>query len=91
MIRLKYASSFAFDSERPRHKVFLAPHQLAGRRVTNGEWRNFIADDGYKTSTLWLSDDFARQSEPEAQGRAHAPDSSTGPLEQRPRQIKPPR
>ena len=48
-------TSFAFDSERPRHKVFLAPHQLAGRRVTNGEWRNFIADDGYKTSTLWLS------------------------------------
>src|SRR5690348_5813465 len=26
---------FAFDSERPRHKVFLAPHALANRRVTN--------------------------------------------------------
>ena len=47
---------FAFDSERPRHKVFLEPHELAGRRVTNGEWREFVRDDGYKTPTLWLSE-----------------------------------
>ena len=46
---------FAFDSERPRHRVFLAPHALANRRVTNGEWREFIADGGYSTPTLWLS------------------------------------
>jgi len=49
-------TGFAFDSERPRHKVFLEPHQLASRRVTNGEWREFMADDGYKTPTLWLSE-----------------------------------
>ena len=48
--------SFAFDSERPRHQVVLAPHEIAGRRVTNGEWREFVADDGYKTPTLWLSE-----------------------------------
>jgi ergothioneine biosynthesis protein EgtB len=47
---------FAFDCERPRHSVYLAPHQLAGRRVTNKEWREFIADGGYRTSTLWLSE-----------------------------------
>jgi ergothioneine biosynthesis protein EgtB len=50
---------FAFDSERPRHRVFLAAHALAGRRVTNGEWREFIKDGGYSTPTLWLSDGWA--------------------------------
>jgi ergothioneine biosynthesis protein EgtB len=50
---------FAFDSERPRHRVFLAGHEIAGRRVTNGEWREFIEDGGYQTPTLWLSDGWA--------------------------------
>ena len=49
-------SGFAFDAERPRHRAFLTPHQLAGRRVTNREWREFIADGGYKTPALWLSE-----------------------------------
>jgi ergothioneine biosynthesis protein EgtB len=47
---------FAFDSERPRHRVFLSGHQIANRRVTNGEWREFIDDGGYRTPTLWLSE-----------------------------------
>ena len=48
--------SFAFDSERPRHKALLHPHRIANRQVTNGEWMEFIADGGYRTATLWLSD-----------------------------------
>jgi ergothioneine biosynthesis protein EgtB len=47
---------FAFDNERPRHRVILHPHAVAGRRVTNGEWSDFIADGGYSTPTLWLSE-----------------------------------
>jgi len=50
---------FAFDCERPRHRVFLAGHQLANRRVTNKEWRQFMEDGGYRTPTLWLSDGWA--------------------------------
>ena len=49
-------TSFAFDVERPRHSVFLSPHEIAGRRVTSREWREFMRDDGYKTPTLWLSE-----------------------------------
>ncbi|HVE01013.1 MAG TPA: ergothioneine biosynthesis protein EgtB [Sphingomicrobium sp.] len=50
---------FAFDSERPRHRTFLEPHEIANRRITNKEWNEFIADGGYSTPTLWLSDGWA--------------------------------
>ena len=48
--------AFAFDCERPRHRLFLNRHRLANRRATNQEWREFIDDGGYRTPTLWLSD-----------------------------------
>jgi ergothioneine biosynthesis protein EgtB len=50
---------FAFDNEGPRHRVLLEPFALAGRLVTNGEWDAFIADRGYSTPSLWLSDGWA--------------------------------
>jgi ergothioneine biosynthesis protein EgtB len=49
-------AGFAFDSERPRHRVFLCAHEIANRRITNREWREFIDDGGYRTPALWLSD-----------------------------------
>ena len=52
-------SGFAFDCERPPHEVILTPHQMAARPVTNREWAEFIADGGYTTATLWLSDGWA--------------------------------
>ncbi|MDB5455026.1 MAG: egtD, partial [Caulobacter sp.] len=51
--------SFAFDNERPRHKVFLAPYRIADRLTTNGEWLAFIDDGGYRRAELWLSDGWA--------------------------------
>jgi ergothioneine biosynthesis protein EgtB len=52
-------AGFAFDAERPRHRTFLAPHAIANRAVTGKEWAEFIADGGYRTPTLWLSDGWA--------------------------------
>jgi ergothioneine biosynthesis protein EgtB len=52
-------SGFAFDSERPRHQALLHPHDIANRKVTNGEWREFIDDGAYRTASLWLSDGWA--------------------------------
>ena len=49
-------AGFAFDCEGPRHKVYLNPHALADRLVTNGEWAAFIEDGGYRDPALWLSD-----------------------------------
>jgi len=48
--------TFAFDNESPRHKVYLEPFRLADRLVTNGEWLEFMADNGYGRAELWLSD-----------------------------------
>lgn len=48
--------SFAFDNERPAHRAWLEPFRLAIRAVTNGEYRAFIEDDGYRRSEHWLAD-----------------------------------
>lgn len=50
---------FAWDNERPRHRVFLAPFALADRPVTNGEFLAFMEDGGYDNPALWLSDGWA--------------------------------
>src|SRR5690606_1836437 len=50
---------FAFDNEGPRHRVLLEPFALADRLVSNREWAEFIADGGYSTASLWLSDGWA--------------------------------
>lgn len=50
---------FAYDCEGPRHKSYIAPYQLANRAVTNRDWVAFIADGGYGTEALWLSEGWA--------------------------------
>ena len=48
--------TFCFDNEQPRHKVYLGDYRLASRPVTNGEFLEFIAENGYARPELWLSD-----------------------------------
>ena len=52
-------AAFTFDCEGPRHPVFLTPHAIAERLVTNGDWQVFIDDGGYRRPELWLSDGWA--------------------------------
>ena len=56
-------TDFAYDNEGPRHTVHLQDFQIANRTVTNGEWLEFMADDGYRRSELWLSDGWGRVQE----------------------------
>jgi len=51
---------FAFDNERPVHKVWLEPFSLAADLTTNADWIAFIDDDGYRRAEFWLSDGWAR-------------------------------
>lgn len=47
---------FAFDCEGPAHEALLRPFALAKACVTVADWRAFMADGGYRTASLWLSD-----------------------------------
>jgi ergothioneine biosynthesis protein EgtB len=49
-------SEFAFDNERPRHRVFTENYEIARRLVTAGEYLEFVRDGGYARPELWLSD-----------------------------------
>ena len=53
-------AGFAFDNETPRHRQWLQPYRIADRLVTCGEFAEFIADGGYRTPSLWLSDGWAQ-------------------------------
>ena len=47
---------FAYDNERPRHRVFLEAFQLGSRLITNGEYLEFMHAGGYENPGYWLSD-----------------------------------
>src|SRR3984885_9807068 len=44
------------DTEPPAHQIVLPPVRIEPSLVSNGEWLDFMADGGYATPTLWLSD-----------------------------------
>lgn len=56
---------FCFDNEKPAHEILLQPARIERSLVSNMLWLEFMADGGYETPTLWLSDGWAQR---EAEG-----------------------
>ncbi len=56
-------NGFAFDNERPRHKVMLHPFRIASQPVSNREFLAFIEDGGYAHAQFWLSEGWAKVQE----------------------------
>jgi ergothioneine biosynthesis protein EgtB len=50
---------YGFDNEGPAHQVYIQPVRIARHLVSNAQWLDFIADGGYATPSLWLSDGWA--------------------------------
>jgi ergothioneine biosynthesis protein EgtB len=46
---------FCFDNETPRHRLYIAPFELASRPLSYDEYLAFIDDGGYRRPELWLS------------------------------------
>lgn len=55
--------SFAFDNETPSHRTLLHPHAIARGLVSNGAWLEFMADGGYRTPTIWMSEGWSTAQE----------------------------
>ena len=48
-------NGFSYDNESPRHQALVSAFSLASRPVTNGEYLQFVGDEGYARSEFWLS------------------------------------
>ena len=48
-------SGFSYDNEGPRHRALVPAFALANQPVTNGEYLEFMEDDGYRRPEFWLS------------------------------------
>jgi ergothioneine biosynthesis protein EgtB len=52
-------TGFHFDNESPAHPVLLQAGRIERHLVSNMLWLEFMADGGYATPSLWLSDGWA--------------------------------
>ena len=52
---------FSLDNERPAHVVDVPAFRIGRVPVTNGEWRNFIDDGGYREPRWWSAEGWAHR------------------------------
>lgn len=48
--------TFGWDNEFPRHDAEVPAFELQSRKVTNGDFLEFLVDDGYRRADLWGKD-----------------------------------
>ncbi|HEV2062743.1 MAG TPA: SUMF1/EgtB/PvdO family nonheme iron enzyme, partial [Solirubrobacteraceae bacterium] len=53
------ADGFAYDNERPRHRVEVAPYRIARTPVTNATWLTFAEGGGYERREWWSDEGWA--------------------------------
>jgi gamma-glutamyl hercynylcysteine S-oxide synthase len=54
---------YSLDNERPAHTVDVGPFWIGRVPVTSGQWREFIADSGYRRPELWSERGWAHRRE----------------------------
>jgi gamma-glutamyl hercynylcysteine S-oxide synthase len=57
------AEPFSLDNERPAHGEDIGPFWIGRVPVSNGQWREFMADGGYARPELWSSRGWAYRAE----------------------------
>ncbi len=62
---------FHFDNEAPQHRALTQDVRIARSLVSNREWLEFIADGGYATPSLWLSDGWGKREAEDWQAPGH--------------------
>lgn len=60
-------SDFAFDNERPLHRVIVAPFALASTQVSNAEYLQFVEAGGYTSPRFWTAEGWQWRNEADAQ------------------------
>ena len=66
---------FAYDNERPRHRVELGAFRIARRPVTNATWLHFTEGGGYQRREWWSDEGWAWKEDYDI---AHCPDAEAG-------------
>jgi len=69
------AQGFAYDNERPRHRVELPAFKLAHRPVSNASWLHFSEGGGYERREWWSREGWAWKEEYDI---GHHPAAATG-------------
>jgi iron(II)-dependent oxidoreductase len=57
------ADGFAFDNERPRHRIELPAFHIARRPVSNASWKHFCEGGGYERREWWSAEGWAWKEE----------------------------